>query len=146
MPTTSGNKRFAKAAKVTARAQRSIQRRIDRKERRKPSKSGKSAMQAGARPYPVPPLPKQHLKKPGKEADLRLAPMFDAPHYKGRKSWKARSALITGGDSGIGRAVAVLFAREGADVAVAYLSEQKGRRGHEKAVENEGRRCILHLG
>ena len=82
-------------------------------------------MQAGARIYPVPPLPDQHLSKPGLEADLELKPMYDAPHYKGSEKLLDMVALITGGDSGIGRAVAVLFAREGADVAIGYLDENE---------------------
>src|SRR6187551_2883891 len=69
--------------------------------------------------------------------------MYDAPHYKGSEKLRDKVALITGGDSGIGRAVAVLFAREGADVAVAYLDEHKDARDTQRAVENEGRRCIL---
>ena len=103
-------------------------------------------MQAGARIYPVPPLPNQHLKKPGKEADLELKPMYDAPHYKGSEKLLDKVALITGGDSGIGRAVAVLFAREGADVAVAYLDEHEDAEETKRAVEKEGRRCILLSG
>ena len=100
-------------------------------------------MQAGARIYPEPPLPAQHLKKPGLEADLELEPMYDAPHYKGSEKLLDKVALITGGDSGIGRAVAVLFAREGADVAVAYLDEHEDADETKRAVEDEGRRCIL---
>lgn len=103
-------------------------------------------MQAGARRYPVPPLSKRHLTKPGEEADLDLAPMYDAPHYKGSDKLKNMVALITGADSGIGRAVAVLFAREGADVAVAYLSEHEDAAETKRAVEKEGRRCILLSG
>jgi hypothetical protein len=103
-------------------------------------------MQAGARVYPEPPLPKQHLKKPGHEADLELAPMYDAPHYKGSEKLQDKVALITGADSGIGRAVAVLFAREGADVAVAYLDEHEDAEETRRAVEAEGRRCILLSG
>ncbi len=139
--------RFARAAKSTAAAERAIQARIDRMERRrgKPRPS-KAAMQAGARRYPAPPLPKQHLKKPGREADLKLAPMFDAPHYLGSEKLKGKVALVTGGDSGIGRAVAVLFAREGADVAVAYLSEDRDAEATKAAVEKESRRCILISG
>ena len=103
-------------------------------------------MQAGARRYPVPPLPKQHIAKPGSEAELALAPMYDAPYYKGSDKLKDKVALITGADSGIGRAVAVLYAREGSDVAVAYLSEQKDAEETKAAVEKEGRRCILISG
>ena len=103
-------------------------------------------MQAGARRYPAPPLPGQHLRKPGLEADLELAPMYDAPHYKGSEKLLNKVALITGGDSGIGRSVAVLFAREGADVAVAYLDEHEDAEETKRAVEKEGRRCILISG
>lgn len=103
-------------------------------------------MQAGARVYPEPPLPKQHLEKPGEEAKLSVQPMYDAPHYKGSKKLKDKVALVTGGDSGIGRSVAVLFAREGADIAIAYLVEDQDAKETKRAVENEGRRCILLSG
>jgi NAD(P)-dependent dehydrogenase (short-subunit alcohol dehydrogenase family) len=143
--------RFSQAAEKTAAAERAIQQDIDRKEKAKPKqdneKSGKkAAMQAGARIYPEPPLPAQHLKKPGQEADLKLAPMYDAPHYKGSEKLKDKVALITGGDSGIGRAVAVMYAREGADVALAYLSEHEDAAETRRAVEKEGRRCIMISG
>jgi len=100
-------------------------------------------MQAGARKYPEPPMTKQHLTKPGKEADLDLKPMYDAPFYKGSEKLKDKVAIITGGDSGIGRSVAVLFAREGADVAIVYLNEHKDAGETKKMVEKEGRHCIL---
>ena len=136
--------RFAKAAERTATAERAIQKNIDAKEKSQKSKKEKSgAMQAGAQRYPEPPLPKQHIAKPGKEAELELAPMYDAPHYKGSDKLKDKVALITGADSGIGRAVAVLYAREGADVAVAYLNEHEDAEVTKAAVEKEGRRCIL---
>jgi NAD(P)-dependent dehydrogenase (short-subunit alcohol dehydrogenase family) len=138
--------RFVKAAERTATAERAIQKNIDRKEASQKPKKTNGAMQAGARRYPEPPLPKQHIAKPGKEADLDLAPMFDAPHYKGSDKLKGKVALITGGDSGIGRAVAVLFAREGADVAVAYLNEHQDANDTKAAVEKEGRRCIVLSG
>ena len=99
---------FRKEAERTALKERTIQRRIDRSDEKGAAKSKKkdeSAMQAGARIYPVPPLPSQHLKKPGKESDLELRPMYDAPHYKGSEKLLDKVALITGGDSGIGRAV-----------------------------------------
>lgn len=136
---------FARGADAVARQERNIQRTIERSDRNPPKDSGK-AMQAGARTYPAPPFPKQHLSKPGREADLELAPMYDAPHYKGSEKLLDKVALITGADSGIGRAVAVLFAREGADVAVAYLNEHDDAEETKRAVENEGRRCILLLG
>jgi hypothetical protein len=96
--------------------------------------------------YPEPPLPGQHLKKPGKETDLALKPMYDAPHYKGSEKLKNKVALVTGGDSGIGRSIAILFAREGADVAIAYLTEDEDAEETKRAVEKEGRRCILMSG
>src|SRR5512139_496358 len=139
--------RFAKAAKTTAAAERIIQKNIDRKEsRRRKTNKKTGAMQAGARRYPTPPMPKQHIAKPGKEASLDLAPMYDAPHYKGSEKLKDKVALITGGDSGIGRAVAILYAREGADIAIAYLTEEQDAEGTKTAVEMEGRRCILISG
>jgi hypothetical protein len=137
-------KHFVKAAKATARRERAIQREIDRTDKKAAGKKKKpSPMQAGARIYPGPPFPAQHLKKPGREADLDLQPMYDNPHYKGSEKLLDMVALVTGADSGIGRSVAVLFAREGADVAVAYLDEHEDAEETRRAVENEGRRCIL---
>src|SRR6478609_1390350 len=104
------------------------------------------AMQAGTRKYPVPKFPRQHLRKPGREADLALAPMYEAPDYRGSGKLRDKVALVTGGDSGIGRAVAVLFAREGADLAVAYLNEHDDAEETKRAVEKEGRRCITLSG
>ena len=94
-------------------------------------------MQAGARAYPEPPFPAQHQQKPGLEARLDPAPMYDAPFYKGSDKLKDKVALITGADSGIGRAVAVLFAREGADVAIAYLAEDGDAEETKAAVEKK---------
>ena len=100
-------------------------------------------MQTGARRYPVPPFPKQHLQKPGEESLLDPQPLYDAPFYQGSGKLRAKVALITGGDSGIGRSIAVLFAREGADIALVYLDEDADADVTRKAVEAEGRRCLL---
>jgi NAD(P)-dependent dehydrogenase (short-subunit alcohol dehydrogenase family) len=137
-------KHFVKAAEATARQERAIQREIDRTDKKAAGKKKKPRpMQAGARIYPGPPFPAQHLKKPGREADLDFQPMYDNPHYKGSEKLLDMVALVTGADSGIGRSVAVLFAREGADVAVAYLDEHADAEETRRAVESEGRRCIL---
>jgi len=137
---------FAAKAANTARQERSIQARIDRADRSRGKKpKAKNAMQAGQRAYPQS-LPTQHLKKPGNEADLKLAPMYEAPEYKGSEKLAGGAALITGGDSGIGRAVAVLFAREGADVAIVYLDEHEDAEQTKRAVEAEGGRCLVLSG
>ena len=94
----------------------------------------------------MPPMPRQHQPKPGIEARLTPRPRYLADRYRGSGKLEGMSALITGGDSGIGRAVAVLFAREGADVAIVYLTEAGDARETQHAVENEGRRCILIAG
>ncbi|MDO9357717.1 MAG: SDR family oxidoreductase [Polaromonas sp.] len=132
---------------ATVRKQRAIQASQDGKDRNKPGAAPvKKAVQAGARPQPVPPLPKQHLKKPGVEADMDLKPNFMAPAYEGSNKLRGKIALITGGDSGIGRAVAVLFAREGADVAVAYLDEHEDANETKRCIEAEGQACLLIAG
>ena len=87
--------------------------------------SEQETVQTGARDYPTQ-QPAQHLPKPGLEADLQQKPQFEAPDYRGSGKLQGMATLITGGDSGIGRAVAVLFAREGADVAF-VLPERRGR-------------------
>jgi len=139
--------RFARAAEETAREHREIQDRAEalRKDREKKRKKqeAEGAVQAGAREQPEPPLPAQHLEKPGIEAELRPAPRYDAPDYRGSGKLQDMVALITGGDSGIGRAVAVLFAREGADVAIVYLNEHDDAEETRRAVEKEGRRAVL---
>lgn len=136
---------FEEDAAATARNQRQIQRKVVQSGGNE-NEGEPDAMQAGARTYPVPPLPEQHLNKPGSEGDLRPEPMYQAPGYKGSDKLEGKVALITGGDSGIGRAVAVLFAREGADIAIAYLNEHEDAEKTKRAVEEEGRSCIALSG
>jgi NAD(P)-dependent dehydrogenase (short-subunit alcohol dehydrogenase family) len=130
------------AAKRAAQKQRAIQKQVGKADRKRPKQEAQQAMQAGARRYPEPPFPPQHQAKPGSEATLNPAPLYDAPFYIGSKKLAERVALITGGDSGIGRAVAILFAREGADIALAYLDEHQDAAITKNMVEAEGRRCL----
>lgn len=103
------------------------------------------AVQTGMRAQPTH-MPTQHLSVGEQEADLELKPRFMAPDYKGSQKLLGRVALISGGDSGIGRAVAVLFAREGADVAIAYLASTEDAEETRRHVEAEGQRCLLLQG
>ncbi|MFG6110944.1 SDR family oxidoreductase [Stenotrophomonas nematodicola] len=108
-------------------------------------KATKKATQAGARKQPES-MPAQQLPKPGNEHELQLAPRFLAPDYRGSGKLKGKRAIITGADSGIGRAVAVLFAREGADVAVLHLDEAADAKVTRQHVEAEGGRCVVIAG
>ncbi len=127
----------------TAALQREIQQKQDRKDAESSSREkSEGPVQAGAREQPGS-FEAQHLEKPAHESALVSKPRFDAPDYLGSRKLQDRVALITGGDSGIGRAVAVLFAREGADVAIVYLDEHDDAAETKTAVEKEGRRCLL---
>src|SRR5215217_2493957 len=108
--------RFRSAADRAAEEQRAIQAKVDRKDQeaarkqKKDSEEKKRGVQAGTRTQPGTPVPPQHLRKPGLESELEPRPRFAAPDYKGSEKLKGMVAIVTGGDSGIGRAVAVLFA------------------------------------
>lgn len=92
---------------------------------------------------PVPPFPEQEQEPPGREAEMKPLADHGEDSYVGHGRLTDRVAIVTGGDSGIGRAVAVLFAREGADIAIQYLCEHADAEVTRRAVESEGRRAIL---
>jgi len=146
MPKAPKPKNSRSKAAQAAKSHRAIQRQVAGADKKRPKEKPHGAMQAGARDYPVPPFPKQHLAKPGRESALDPAPHYDAPFYSGSNKLKNMVAIITGADSGIGRAVAVLFAREGADIAALYLNEHDDAAITKRDVEKEGRRCLLISG
>ncbi|MDV2683301.1 SDR family oxidoreductase [Alkalihalophilus lindianensis] len=91
--------------------------------------------------------PAQHQnRQPGFEEDMEPKPIYDRPRYKGSGKLEGKVALITGGDSGIGRAVAIAFAREGADLVIGYLDEHDDAQITKQLVEKEGRSCLLFTG
>ena len=104
------------------------------------------AVHSTANDYPEPPFPVQDVRKTRREEDLVPQPRYKAPGYLGSAKLKDMVAIITGGSSGIGRAVAVLYAREGANVAIVYLDEHEDAKITQQAVIDEGGRCVLISG
>lgn len=134
------------AVEGTADKQRAIQSRQDQKDASGQKQESGEPVQAGKHAKPVPPMPGQHLVKPGLEAAMELKPQFMAEGYHGSRKLDGKVAIVTGGDSGIGRAIAVLYAREGADVAIMYLNEHEDAEETKRCVEAEGARCVTISG
>jgi NAD(P)-dependent dehydrogenase (short-subunit alcohol dehydrogenase family) len=127
--------------------QRAIKDQVAEADKACPAIEMKGAMQAGARVYPEPPFDMSNAESAGMEGALALAPLYDAPFWRGSGKLEGKTAIITGGDSGIGRAVAVLFAREGADIAILHQpGEESDADTVLQAVEAEGRQAIAIAG
>src|SRR5881409_3853608 len=96
--------------------------------------------------YPKPPFPEQQQPMPGVTAAMKPVPDHGETSYKGSGRLAGKAAIITGGDSGIGRAVAIAFAREGADVLISYLNEDDDAKETARWVEQAGREAVLVRG
>jgi len=114
----------------------------DRKHKGKKEKT--NSQQPAIMKEPALPYPKQHQSHPGIEAEITPRPRYEGRAYMAAGKLQGKIALITGGDSGIGRAVAFFFAREGADIAIVYLAEeQQDAEETQRAIEGVGQRCLL---
>jgi NAD(P)-dependent dehydrogenase (short-subunit alcohol dehydrogenase family) len=90
--------------------------------------------------------PQAQARQPGIETEMKPRPKSEDPRYKGSEKLKGKVALISGGDSGIGRAVAIFFAREGADIAIIYLNEHQDAKETQRQVAEEGKQCLIISG
>ncbi|HEY9448557.1 MAG TPA: SDR family oxidoreductase [Gemmatimonadaceae bacterium] len=134
----------AETRTVPRNAQEHAERKQARKQTSGKTQKSKQPAAEGAMRQPTPPFEEQHQSHPGIEAQLEPRPRYEAPLYLAAGKLEGKCALITGGDSGIGRSVAVLYAREGADVAIVYLPEEEGdARETRSAIEAEGRSALL---
>ena len=96
--------------------------------------------------FPMPPFPEQQQPMPGRTSDMKPAPDHGESSYKGSGRLAGKKAIITGGDSGIGRAVAIAYAREGADILISYLDEHEDAEATRQLIEAEGRKAVLLAG
>lgn len=90
--------------------------------------------------------PQQQEQQPGHESEMSPRPQAEDKQYRGSDKLRNKVALITGGDSGIGRAVAIAYAKEGADVVIVYLNEHEDAKETQRRIEQEGRKCLLIAG
>jgi NAD(P)-dependent dehydrogenase (short-subunit alcohol dehydrogenase family) len=109
----------------------------------KEAEGNAASMQNPQEQYPQPPTPEPPQSIPGTEAEMKLKPDHGEETYKGSGKLTGRKAIITGGDSGIGRAVAIAFAREGADVLISYLNEDQDAQETAKYIEAAGQKAVL---